>query len=242
MVLVPRSQRRLGFKIVVASLLLLSVAGGFFMAGYFQGIRQKLHVLDERSELKRSVADLTRQKSELQEQLAIYKHGGELERKASERLRQDNIQLQDRNSELERSVAFYKGIMAPENNAKGLKIDRLEIDSTPNRNRYRIKVVLTQVADNSSYISGTVRLTLLGVRDGERESIPFTKISQDFGTEGESFKFRYFQDLVGEIVIPDEVIPEQIEVIARSSGRKATRLERKFDWNYQEVTSHVGKG
>ena len=59
---------------------------------------------------------------------------------------------------------------------------------------------------------------------------------------GIPFKFRYFQNVDGEIVVPGGFVPEQIEVIAQSKGRKATRLEKRFDWNVLEVRSDVGKG
>ena len=43
-------------------------------------------------------------------------------------------------------------------------------------------------------------------------------------------------------MVPDGFTPEQVEVIAQSKGRKAVRLEKRFDWKVDEVTSDVGKG
>ena len=236
------SRRQLGFNIAVILLVLATMAAGVFIAGYIEGGRQHTEVLPQRDKLQQKVTELTTQLRDVEAQLEIYRHGGELERQASEKLRQENIDLQNRNSELERSVAFYKGIMVPSGGAKGLKIDRLEIDSTPNRNRFRVKVTLTQLADNRSSVSGSLKLTLLGIRDGEKTAIPFTKMAAEFAEDSGSFKFRYFQELVSEIVIPDGVLPDQIVVEARAVGRKATKLERTFDWNNREVTTDVGQG
>lgn len=229
-------------RILVGLLVILVVASGFFVAGYYQGIREKLHVLDERAELRTETEQLKHEVAQLQEQAAIYKHGSELERQASERVRKQNIGLQNRVSELEEAVSFYKGIMAPRKNDKGLRIERLELSSTVNKQRFKYKVVMTQVADNSSYISGSVSMNLLGVRQGAKESIPFEALSQELDAGGIPFKFRYFQNVDGEIVVPAGFVPEQIEVIAQSKGRKATRLEKRFDWKVLEVKSDVGKG
>jgi len=99
------------------------------------------------------------------------------------------------------------------------------------------------VADNRNYIKGSVKMNLLGVRQGSRQSIPFETVSKDWPDgDGAPFNFRYFQDIGGELVVPEGFMPEQIEVIAQSKGRKAVRLEKRFDWKVDEVTSDVGKG
>ena len=242
LVLVPHKQGARWKRVLLVVLVLVVVAGSFFVAGYYQGIREKLHVLDERAELRVETEQLSKELSHLHEQAAILKHGSELERQASERVRKENIGLQNRVSELEEAVTFYKSIMAPRKNDKGLRIERLELASTVNKRRYKYKVVMTQVANNSSYISGNVTMNLLGMRGGTKESLSFAGLSKEMENSGIPFRFRYFQNVDGEIVVPGDFVPEQIEVIAQSKGRKATRLEKRFDWNVLEVKSDVGKG
>lgn len=242
MVLVPYRRglraKRIGawiFSILLTALLC-------FAAGYYRGIRQNLHMLTQRDEMRTEIGDLQQQLKKLQEDTAIHRHGIEFERQASERLRKDNILLQDRVSELEEAVAFYKGIMAPDSDEKGLRIDRLELSRTGNSQSIKYKLVLTQVADNAEFVKGNIKMNLLGVRQGARESIPFDRIAKDWAVgDGAPFNFRFFQDVGGELVVPDEFVPEQIEVIAQSRGRKPVRLERRFEWKLNEVMSDVGK-
>lgn len=243
MVLVPfeRGQRAKRVFRWVISILLTAVL--CFAAGYYRGIRENLHILEQRTELRSQIAELEKKLQTVQEDSAIYRHGSELERQASERVRKENISLQDRVSELEEAVTFYKGIMAPENDEKGLRIERLELSRTSNKKRFKYKVVMTQVADNGAYVKGNVKMNLLGMRKGARESIPFDTVAKEWaGGDGAPFNFRFFQDIGGELVVPDEFVPEQIEVIAQSKGRKAVRLEKRFEWKLHEVTSDVGKG
>ena len=243
LVLVPYQKGQRGKRFIqwVFSLLLTAVL--CFAAGYYRGIRENLHILEQRSDLQTQIAALEKKLQGTQEDAAIYRHGSELERQASERVRQENLALQDRVSELEEAVTFYKGIMAPETNEKGLRIERLELSRTVNKKRFKYKVVMTQVADNGAYVKGNVKMNLLGMRNGARESIPFDKVAKDWaGGDGAPFNFRFFQDIGGELVVPEEFVPEQIEVIAQSKGRKAVRLEKRFEWKLHEVTSDVGKG
>jgi hypothetical protein len=44
------------------------------------------------------------------------------------------------------------------------------------------------------------------------------------------FRFRYFQNIDGELTVPAGFEPRQIKVVAQSSGRNRQRLEKKFDW------------
>jgi hypothetical protein len=242
LILVPHRKGHRWKIALFAVVVLAAVGAGALAAGYYQGIRDKLDLVDERLELKSQVNSLQKQLDGLQEESAIYKHGSELERQASERVRKENISLQNRVSELEEAITFYKSIMAPSENEKGLRVERVELSGTVNKRRFRYKVVMTQVADNSSYISGSVSINLLGVRDGTKETISFETLSKQVESGGIPFRFRYFQNINGEIVVPRDLVPEQIEVIAQSKGRKATRLEKRFDWKVLEVKSDVGKG
>ncbi len=243
MVLVPFKPGQRTKRIIKWLFSVLLTAVLCFAAGYYHGIRENLHILEQRSDLRSEIGELEKKLQATQEDAAIYRHGSELERQASERVRQENISLQDRVSELEEAVAFYKGIMAPGPDQKGLKIERLELSRTVSKKRFKYKVVMTQVADNGAYVNGNLKMNLLGTKKGSRESIPFDKVAKDWaGGDGAPFNFRFFQDISGEFVVPDEFVPEQIEVIAQSKGRKAVRLEKRFEWKLHEVTSDVGKG
>lgn len=243
LVLVPYQRGQGAKRVIIWSICLLLTAVLCFAAGYYRGIRQNWHMVEQRSEMKAEIAQLQLKLQQQQEEAAIHRHGSDLERQASERVRKENIALQDRVAELEEAVAFYKGIMAPEGDEKGLRIERLEVVRTTSKKRFKYKVVMTQVADNGNYIKGNIKMNLLGTRQGTRETIPFDRIAKDWsGGDGAPFNFRFFQDVGGELVVPDEFVPEQVEVIAQSKGRKAVRLERRFEWKLNEVTSDVGKG
>ncbi|PIE40906.1 MAG: hypothetical protein CSA49_06100 [Gammaproteobacteria bacterium] len=242
MVLVPYNKgRQIRRRFLLLVILLIAVAAGFY-AGYSTGVKDQENAVTERDELVIKKSGLENKVIALQEQVAIYKHGSELEKQATERVRQENIQLQNRVSELAEAVAFYKGVMAPEKNDKGLRIEKATLEATKDPGRVRYKIVLTQVADNRSYVSGRVKINVLGVENGEKKTLSVATLSKDMESDGTKFKFRYFQDIVGEFQIPDGFVPEHIEVIAQSKGRKAMRLEKKFDWLLEEVKSDVGQG
>ena len=242
MILVPYEKGYHFKRRLLVFVLLLIFAGVGLGFGYTYGLRDQTNAVEQRDKLLLEQSGLSQKIMQLEEQVAIYKHGSELEKQATERVRQENVQLQNRVSELEEAVAFYKGIMAPKKNDKGLRIEKATIEPTKDQYRYRYKILLTQVADNSSFIGGRVKINIHGTESGEKKVLSVATLSDDMESDGARFKFRYFQDIAGEVLLPGTFVPEIIEVIAQSTGRKAMRLEKKFDWILEEVKSDVGQG
>jgi len=225
-------------EVVLAILIIASIFAG---AGYWAGIRHHLQAIVENQELKEKLLVLTSKHVELREMAAVDRHGSVLEKKATEHVRQDNVLLQNKVAELQEAVSFYKGIMAPLRNDKGLRIEKLSVQRTADSARYRYKVVLTQVANNSSYVSGSLYIRVLGTSKGKQKTLSLEMLSESANKDGAKFKFRYFQDLSGELTLPDGFLPDQVEVVAQSRGKKAMRLERLFGWKIEEIASDVGQ-
>jgi len=49
------------------------------------------------------------------------------------------------------------------------------------------------------------------------------------------FRFRYFQNINGELVLPDGFEPREVMIVAQSSGNNAQRLEKRFEWRLKNV-------
>lgn len=132
-------------------------------------------------------------------------------------------------SQLETDVSFYQQIMAPSNNAKGLQVQKVELKAATVKNHFAYKFVLAQVADNKAYVKGVVAVNLIGMEGDKKKIIPLRDISEQEEL-GLKFKFKYFQDFSGELILPEGLVPESIQVVAQSKGKKASRIEQSFDW------------
>ncbi|HVK98353.1 MAG TPA: hypothetical protein VM553_01000, partial [Dongiaceae bacterium] len=101
MMLVPYRPGEKRKRRVRATMLVLLVGGLCYTGGYWQGLRQNFHLLDQRAELRTEVVGLEKGLQQLQEETAVLRHGSEVERKAIEQVRRENIQLQNQVSELQ---------------------------------------------------------------------------------------------------------------------------------------------
>ncbi len=119
--------------------------------------------------------------------------------------------------------------MLPNVEEKGLRIERLDMKSSAENNIFNFSLLLTQIVEKHDYIQGGVEITIVGQQSGAERELTLAALSRD-SQKSIRFRFRYFQNIDGELTVPDGFEPTQIMVVARTSGRKTQRLERKFDW------------
>lgn len=205
------------------------------------GIGQEARLLQERNQLSVELIDRTQQLEELRQRVAVLETASFVDKEANDGVRQLNRELSDRIAELEEEIALYQGIMSPSVNPAGLTIQEVNLTPTPAENRYRFKVMLTQVGNNSTYLRGFVGINVLGVEGGETAAYPLNDLSDDISDVDIKFRYRYFQDFTGELVLPEGFTPDQIQVVAQSVGDKAARVERAYNWSDLENGNNVGQ-
>jgi len=220
--------------------ILIMIVVAFFVGHRF-GLSGQGGFANSKSQLNEQNEVLQAKQKALSEQVAIYRYGSELDKQASERIRQENIQLQNKVSELNEAVGFYRGIMAPNDRKKGLQIEELNLQPAEGSRRFRYEVVLTQAANNSAYLSGKLLLTLHGVTGEKKQVISHQQLLADANKKGQAFKFRYFQNLKGYIQLPEGFEPEEIDVLAQLNGRKAVKIKRIYTVNLEKGQVSVGQ-
>ena len=196
--------------------------------GNNQGLELKVEVVREKDLISKELKEARALISEMRQEIADLTVGGEIDNQANEEVRQTIENQQNLLAAQNEEISFYKGVMLPNVANKGLRIERLDVTSNvPGRVRYSL--LLTQVVDKHDYVQGGVRISLLGQNDGEEETIQVSESGRD-GAEAIKFRFRYFQDIVGELRLPEGFAPREVTVVAHSSGLNAQRLEKTFDW------------
>lgn len=220
-VVVHQPGRRLLLQSLVVAALLAALGGGFYLGRAVSGLdRQYLASLES---INRASAERI---ATLNRDLVDARLAYDVDSQALNALR---IDLQESSAEMARlseEVTFYRSLMAPNAVAKGLQIARFEAQSLASgASSYHL--LLTQIASRRTWLSGKVRVDIAGrTATGERV-LPLT----EFASLDEyplRFRFRYFQDLRGELRMPEGFAPHQVEVTVERSGKKP--LTRTFPW------------
>ncbi|QQD25144.1 hypothetical protein GJQ55_11995 [Venatoribacter cucullus] len=219
------------FRRAVYFLLLIALVGvGGYYGGLYDSMSRIQQLTLERDSLSSELQAAERSIASFTQRVNVLEKGGEVDRKATEGIRQTVKELKAQISTLEEEVSFYKGIMAPSSNDRGLRVSKIDIAALENVGSFRYSIMLTQVADNSSYISGLAAVNFVGLRNGERVILPLRDLDSSVTDLGVKFRFRYFQEISGELQLPEQFVPEQVQVVLQSTGGKAQRVEQTIDW------------
>lgn len=214
--------------------ILLSFSIGAGLVGFVLGMLQADFLGQDAT---RTRAVLTAQAERLQEEntqlkqvLVKLEHSRRIDEKATSEARRTIRRLETRLSQVNSDLSFYKSIMAPGEVETSLRVQRMLLRPTVDERRFGYKISLTQVGDNRSYVGGVAGVNVIGQRNGEKEIIPLRDMSEAIDELGVVFRFRYFQDIEGELTLPEGFEAEAIQIVAQAKGEKAARVERIFEW------------
>ncbi len=211
------------------------VAAGCFFGGQFASLEELSALGEERDQLQEQIIASDKEIRSFRQRVGVLEKGGEVDRQAAEGIRQTVKELKIQVATLEEEVSFYKGIMAPSGQDKGLRISKIDIQPLEKTSMYRYSIMMTQVADNTSYIKGLAAVNFVGIEAGKRKIIPLRELDEKVNELGVKFSFRYFQEVAGEVAMPANFKVEQVQVVLQSTGSKAQRVEETIEWSQKDV-------
>jgi cell division protein FtsB len=219
----PRRRRMVVGTAVVLALLL---AFGLFELGQRTGGYSSIIAGRERAALRDEISRLTAENHALKEELARIETSLEVDREAQERLKANLAESESLISELGEELAFYRRIMTPPDGQRGLRVQAFEVSGDGEQNRFRLKLVLVQSAQQAGKTQGQVALSLKGTLNGREASLGLQELASAPG----DFEFRYFQDVELDVTLPAGFEPDSALVELRPSGRNAKVVAVTFPW------------
>ncbi len=217
----------------VLAAVVLIVCAGAGLAGYIVGRGQLGAAATAIIGTTSANASAEQRVVELERKLADIQLSQVVDGDANESLRQTIKSLRAELSASQDEVLFYRQLMAPSEAQRGLRVEKLELNpgATPAEIKYRL--LLTQVSDKNDWASGTVTVDIVGNSANEQVVLPLTEMTQ-VESYPLAFKFRYFQDFTGTLVVPEGLKPEQVVVTAATSGKDGKRVQKTFSWTLEE--------
>jgi len=207
---------------------ILTGAGVYY--GYSRGTNENIDVRIERDQLSASVNSLETELETLQQDFVNLQQASLVDRQAVIEVQDMLVGLREINAQLEEDVLFYRQIMSPENDESGLAIGQLDLSATEEENRIRYHIELKQLANNENVISGYANVNILGMQEGSEVSFPLRSIAVDENQLDIRLQFRYFQNIEGELIIPENFVPETVQILAVAQGENAKTVQKNFVW------------
>jgi hypothetical protein len=229
MIVVPYQPWRTAFNWVVIILIVVSSSAGFYFYGYGAGIQVSGDAREERDTLLIQMDDMNSQMSFLQQELINAEQASAVDRQALEEVQDTILNFRETIAQLEEDVLYYKKIMSPENNDTGLMIGQLDLVNMNDAGRVRYRLELRQVGNNDNIISGYANVNILGSQDRQEISMPLRSVAVDENQLDIRLQFRYFQNIQGELLLPERFEPLGVQIIAVDEGNDET-VQKSFAW------------
>lgn len=234
---VVKDRPRLKFWLALGLITLLLVS---VQVAYWLGQKKEAsghdQALSDLSAIGAKLESARQAEQNLRRQLESAKLGSEVDRQSLEDVRRELLQLKLDLASLEEENQFYRNLMAPAGNQRGLNFGVVELADTEQARTFRYKVVMQQLATQHELITGTLNFNIVGRQRGAVKVLGLHEVSADFDSANIKLRFKYFQNIEGQLVLPDGFEPERIELEARSTGKNATTIDKRFGWLVREAT------
>ena len=230
MVVPYRPGRRVMFTLLLLTGAAASAAGGWGYAYYTSVLAQQGEQAEKR-ELSAELTDLRRENEALKRQIAILNRSSAVDQQTGAELQETLTALRQRVAQLEEDVLFYRQVVEEETEETGLMIAQLDIDATRSPDRYRYKLVMRQQdADGDTYLTGHVNFNLVGQLQDQKVILPLRDLSEFEDELDIRLRFKYFQNIEGELALPEGFQPDRIQIAAVATEPVSKRINEEFGW------------
>jgi len=110
-----------------------------------------------------------------------------------------------------------------------LKLENVRIEQTESENVYRIGFSVMRAGDSTGRVIGTVWIAVNGFSGKKPRSLSFKTLSPD-RRQYVKMGFDQQQDVMEEVVLPDDFRPKNILIEAKPYGDKYTGTSEKITW------------
>jgi hypothetical protein len=141
-------------------------------------------------------------------------------------------ELQAQVARQSQELAFYRGVVAQNANALGVKIEQLRITAGTRPATFIVHMSLVRSGRADSAAAGVVHLSLDGSTDGSARSLDLATLTGG-RTRELRYDFRYLQNFDQELSVPLAFKPEQLVVEVQSSRHDVAPLSQTFLWTVE---------
>lgn len=206
------------------------VGWSMFRYGQMTSGEVNITLQQEQQRLQQQLFNMGQENIKLREQYAVMQRTSQVDKESYNEINGSLKNLQHEVLELKQEVAFYRGIMSPTEAASGLNITSLSVDNIGSANGFRFKLILSQLHKNDRIVKGKARIYIDGIMEGQQRQLSLSEVSGG-KLNDLKMRFKYFQNIEGDIVLPQGFVPSSVLVDLIPVGKGRTRIKKSFDWD-----------
>ena len=214
----------LGVGLLIGLMVVIFYLGEGYQA--YQLERIKL----EREALVSRIAELESRNHQLVQKNAHLQGSSKIERDAYELSNQQLVKLQQELLAQKEELVFYQGIVSPKDAALGVNLQSFEMRKKNNQNQYSYKMILTKRGKSNKKVKGGTSVLIRGESGGSVSEFKISELALEKSTKDTKFSFRYFQVFEGDIALPDDFVPFEVEIGIKPTTKKVKSFSETISW------------
>lgn len=186
----------------------------------------------ENRQLAVSQKNLLREHERLSAELNQVKVELDIAQQALDGAMEEYVKQLDEQRQYREQLAFYRSVMAPEQDAKGFSIDSIEINQLAGPNQYLLRLTLVQKDNFNAVVSGSLKVSIVGTEGGSVRSFDLSEL-QPANQKTFDYAFRYFQILSVEFELPENFTAQRVEFTTDTYKlkRREASYQRTIQWS-----------
>ena len=172
---------------------------------------------------------LPEQIDDLKQQVANLQRAAQVNEVATQALRGTLTQREQELSALRSDLGFYSRLVGGDAQRQGLKLQEVKLQPISGSNGWNLILSLTQNAKRGNEISGNAKVSVEGMRHDKVVTLDWSSLGDAAQKDGLPFRFTYFQQLQGTIMLPPDFRPTRLRI--RIQPASGTPVARAVAWN-----------
>ena len=172
-------------------------------------------------------ASLRQQVEELEQRVTTLARSDQISREANRELQDALAEREEQVSALRAEVAFYERFVGSTAERRGLTVHELQL--RPGEGQvWHFSATLAQNLERGQPSEGGLTLVVEGSRNGRYEELGWSDLRQREEAAPLEYSFRYFQQVQGDIMLPEGFTP--VRVTVRAAPVRGSAVEQSFPW------------
>lgn len=193
-----------------------------------QSERDRLRAENQRLEKELRLA---RNEAEKARDDAAYAHRSqEIDAQACAQVKASLTGLQTEAADLREQLAFYRGIVAPDDANIGARVYDFKVTRNTDAPTWKFDLVLIQSVHHERRVGGRIDVTFEGVQGTQRKKLQLADLA-DADARNLVFSFKYFEEFSGNFRLPDGFRPLRAIVTVTPDGSASQKSESEYDWS-----------
>ena len=213
-----------GILLLVISVPLLTHYGTLWYA-----VDENRRLADEVNRQINLIEDLQNQVADFEQSTANADLSLEVGRNLLEQMRKDMVASQAQIETLQEQIKFYQSLMDPNPEKGGVYIETVDIEPASFDGEYRYNIVIAQRSSNHRKVKGKINVEFISeFNTDDVQTLALSELTETGKALPLGFKF--FQQLDGDVVLPEGFNPTKVRVMVQLEGDSSPRLDETYDW------------